>query len=101
MTRSKPNKNTKKYLKHNKGFYGRKKNCLKLAKQYYIKSLFKKYIDKKNKKRLILKKKIALINFFSRIYFGLSYSKFVYILKINNCKLNKNIILFLLLKTIV
>ncbi|AFP84317.1 50S ribosomal protein L20 [Candidatus Carsonella ruddii] len=101
MTRSKSIKNIKKYFINNKNFYGRKKNCLKLAKQYYIRSLCKKYISIKKKKRLISKNKIILINFFSRLYFGLSYSKFFYILKLNNCKLNKNIILFLLLKIIV
>ncbi|XZR52911.1 MAG: 50S ribosomal protein L20 [Candidatus Carsonella ruddii] len=101
MTRSKKKlqiKKRKKILYFTKGYIGRKKNCFKLSKQYYLKSLYKKYISKKIKKRIFNKKKNILINIIFRIYFGLSYNKIIFLLKKNYCIINKLKIIFLLLK---
>ncbi|AFP83765.1 ribosomal protein L20 [Candidatus Carsonella ruddii CS isolate Thao2000] len=101
MTRSTKNIKTKKkfYFKFSKKFIGRK-NCYKLSKQYSIKSLNYKFIDKKKKINILKKKKNSLINFLLRIYYGINYSNFVFILKNNNCKINKLKILIILLKLI-
>ncbi|WP_433928043.1 50S ribosomal protein L20 [Candidatus Carsonella ruddii] len=90
----------KKYLKYTKSFIGRKNNCFKLSKQYFIKSLCKNYISKKNKKRIYSIKKNIIINFIFRIYFGFSYNKLIFLLKKNYCKINKLKIIFLLIKLI-
>ncbi|MBY0585402.1 mitochondrial large ribosomal subunit protein bL20m [Candidatus Carsonella ruddii] len=103
MTRSSKSlqiKKRKKYLNYTKGFLGRKKNCFKLSKQYFIKSLCKNYKDKKLKKRIFSKKKIIIINYIFRIYFGFSYNKIIFLLKKNYCKINKLKIIFLLIKLI-
>lgn len=91
-------KKRKKYLNYTKGFFGKKKNCFKLSKQYYIKSLCKNYIGKKIKKRFFSIKKIIIINFIFRLYFGFSYNKLVFLLKKNYCNINKIKIIFLLIK---
>ncbi|WMC20368.1 MAG: 50S ribosomal protein L20 [Candidatus Carsonella ruddii] len=103
MTRSKKKlqiKKRKKILFFTKGYIGRKKNCFKISKQYFLKSLYKKYIDKKKKKRIFSIKKNILINLIFRIYFGLSYNKIIFLLKKNYCIINKLKIIFLLLITI-
>lgn len=102
MTRSRNSfsKIKKKYLNYTKSFSGRKKNCFKLSKQYYIRSLNKSYFGKKTKKRFFLSKKIIIINYISRLYFGLSYNKLIFLLKINNCNLNKLNLIHILLKLI-
>ncbi|WP_432790391.1 50S ribosomal protein L20 [Candidatus Carsonella ruddii] len=92
-------KKRKKYTNFTKGFFGRKKNCFKLSKQYYLKSLNKRYISIKNKKRIFSEKKNILINFIFRIYYGISYNKLFFFLKSNYCKINKLKIIYILLKT--
>ncbi|MGK2931068.1 MAG: 50S ribosomal protein L20 [Candidatus Carsonella ruddii] len=93
-------KKRKKYLKFTKSFKGRKNNCYKLSKQYFLKSLNKKYCSQKNKKRLFSFKKNKIINFIFRLYFGFSYNKLIFILKKNYCEINKLKIIFLLIKLI-
>ncbi|BCG49325.1 50S ribosomal protein L20 [Candidatus Carsonella ruddii] len=93
-------KKRKKYTSFTKGFFGRKNNCFKLSKQYYLRSLNKRYINTKTKKRIFSKKKNILINFIFRIYYGFSYNKLLFILKNNYCKINKLKIIYILLKTI-
>ncbi|AFP84136.1 ribosomal protein L20 [Candidatus Carsonella ruddii HT isolate Thao2000] len=92
-------KKRKKFL--TKSYFGRKKNCYKLSKQYYIKSLEKKYINIKKKKRILKKKKNIIINIIFRVYFGLSYNKIIFLLKKNYCIINKLKIIYLLLKLII
>ncbi|AFP83956.1 50S ribosomal protein L20 [Candidatus Carsonella ruddii] len=104
MTRSSKSlqiKKRKKILFYTKTYLGRKKNCFKLSKQYFIKSLEKKYKNIKIKKRILNKKKTTIINILFRIYFGISYNKVICLLKKNYCIINKLKIIFLLLKLII
>ncbi|BFI90923.1 50S ribosomal protein L20 [Candidatus Carsonella ruddii] len=104
MTRSKKKlqiKKRKKILNFTKGYIGRKKNCFKSSKQYYLRSLYKRYISQKLKKIFFNKKKNVLLNVMFRTYFGLSYNKIMFLLKKNYCIINKLKIILLLLETII
>jgi large subunit ribosomal protein L20 len=66
----------KKVLKAAKGFYGRRKNTIRIAKQAVEKSLQYNYRDRKNKKREFRALWIQRINAATREH-GLTYSRFI------------------------
>lgn len=69
-------KSRKKILKRSKGFYGKRRNCYKIAKQSVMKALKNAYIDRRRKKRDFRKLWITRIGAASKNR-GLSYSKFI------------------------
>ena len=66
----------KKVYKAAKGFYGRRKNTIRVAKQAVEKSMQYAYRDRKNKKRTFRALWIQRLNAAVRP-FGLNYSKFI------------------------
>ena len=66
----------KKVLDQAKGFYGRRKNTIRVAKQAVEKSMQYAYRDRKNKKRTFRALWIQRINAAVR-EFGLTYSRFI------------------------
>ena len=67
----------KKVLKAAKGFYGRRKNTIRIAKQAVEKSKQYAYRDRKNRKRSFRALWIQRINAASR-NLGLTYGRFIY-----------------------
>jgi len=78
----------KKILKLAKGFFGTKKSNYRTAKEAVEKALLYSYRDRRNKKRDFRVLWNVRINAAVRDY-GLSYSRFIYGLKIANIKLNR------------
>ena len=66
----------KKVLKAAKGFYGRRKNTIRIAKQAVEKSLQYAYRDRKNRKRNFRALWIQRINAAARLN-GLTYGRFI------------------------
>ena len=66
----------KKILKQAKGFYGRRKNTIRIAKQSVEKALQYEYVGRKLKKRTFRALWIQRLNAAVR-EFGLTYSKFI------------------------
>jgi large subunit ribosomal protein L20 len=66
----------KKVLKAAKGFYGRRKNTIRIAKQAVEKSLQYAYRDRKNRKRTFRALWIQRLNAAVRAH-GLTYSRFI------------------------
>ena len=66
----------KKVLKAAKGYYGRRKNTIRIAKQAVEKGMQYAYRDRKNKKRTFRALWIQRLNAAVRP-FGLNYSKFI------------------------
>lgn len=66
----------KKVLKAAKGYYGRRKNTIRIAKQAVEKALQYQYRDRKNRKRNFRALWIQRINAGVREY-GLTYSRFI------------------------
>ena len=66
----------KKVLKAAKGFYGRRKNTIRIAKQAVEKSLQYAYRDRKNRKRNFRALWVQRINAGAREH-GLSYGRFI------------------------
>lgn len=66
----------KKVIKQSKGFYGRSKNCFRIAVQRLEKSLQYAYRDRKARKRDFRGLWIQRINAAARLH-GLTYSKFI------------------------
>ena len=66
----------KKVLKAAKGFYGRRKNTIRIAKQAVEKSMQYAYRDRKNKKRTFRALWIQRLNAAVRLH-GLTYSRFI------------------------
>ena len=66
----------KKVLKAAKGFYGRRKNTIRIAKQAVEKSMQYAYRDRKNRKRTFRALWIQRLNAAVRP-FGLTYSRFI------------------------
>ena len=87
MTRKRRNKT----LKLAKGYFGAKSKHFKMAKQAVMKSGQYAYIGRKQKKRQFRQLWIARINAAARIN-GLSYSKFMYGLKLANIDLNRKML---------
>lgn len=81
-------KRTKKLLKRCKGFYGDRKNHLKLSKDAVMSALAYNYKHRKQKKRDFRSLWITRIGVAAKIY-GISYSKLINGLKKVGCALNR------------
>lgn len=84
-------KKTKKVLKQAKGYYGSKSKLYRTANQAVMKSLNYAYIGRKQRKRDFRRLWIARINAAVRPY-GMSYSRFINALKVNNIDINRKIL---------
>lgn len=81
----------KRVLKLAKGYYGRRKNVWTVAKNAVEKGLQYAYVGRKQKKRNFRALWIQRINAGVRQY-GLSYSKFIGLLKEKNIDLNRKVL---------
>ncbi|WP_343184123.1 50S ribosomal protein L20 [Buchnera aphidicola (Ceratovacuna keduensis)] len=81
----------KKVLKKAKGYYGARSRIYRVANQAVIKASQYSYRDRRQKKRQFRKLWISRINAESRLY-NLSYSNFLYGLKISNIIINRKIL---------
>lgn len=86
----------KKIIKKAKGFFGRRKNVWTITKNAVEKAMQYSYIGRKLKKRDFRSLWIQRINAGVRKY-GISYSKFINLLKINNIILNRKILVDLII----
>lgn len=80
-----------KILRLAKGFRGRAKNCIRIARERVEKSLQYAYRDRKNKKREMRRLWITRINAGSRQY-GMRYSDFIHGLQDENIQLNRKML---------
>ena len=81
----------KKILKQAKGYFGAKHYRFRNANQAVMKSLSYAYVGRKDKKSDFRKLWITRINAAARMN-GLSYSKFMYGLKLANIDLNRKVL---------
>ncbi len=84
-------KRRKKILKQAKGYWGRRKNNLRRAKETLLRALAYAYRDRKQRKRDFRSLWITRINAAVRPY-GLSYSKFMGALNKAGVKLNRKVL---------
>ena len=84
-------KRHKKILKLAKGFYGNKSRNFKAANPAVMRALRSAYVGRKNKKRDFRRLWIARINAGARMN-GLSYSKFIYGLKVANVQIDRKVL---------
>ncbi|NGX63868.1 MAG: 50S ribosomal protein L20 [Candidatus Anoxychlamydiales bacterium] len=84
-------KRRKRVLKLAKGFYGDRKNHIRLTKDAVMKALAYNYIHRKKKKSDFRKLWIIRINVAAKIN-GISYSKFMYGLKKAECLINRKVL---------
>jgi len=85
------NKRKRAILKQTKGFWGSKSKLVRVANQALMKSLQYAYIGRKLRKRDMRQLWITRINAACRQN-GLSYSKFMNGLKVNNINLNRKVL---------
>ncbi len=78
----------KKIISANAGYFGKKKNCIKTAKDAFMKSGQYAYRDRRQKKRDFRSLWILRINAAARLN-GTTYSKFINALKIKGIELNR------------
>ncbi|MBD2844230.1 50S ribosomal protein L20 [Paenibacillus sp. IB182496] len=81
----------KRILKLAKGYYGSKHRLFKTAKEQVMKSLLYAYRDRRQRKRDFRKLWITRINAAARQN-GLSYSKFMYGLKLAGVEMNRKML---------
>ena len=81
----------KKVLKQAKGFYGRRKSTIRVAKQAVDKSLQYAYRDRRNKKRDFRSLWIVRINAAARLN-GMSYSQFMSGVKKANIDIDRKVL---------
>ena len=84
-------KNHKKVLKLAKGYYGGKSKLFKTANETVIRALWNSYVGRRLKKRDFRKLWITRINAGVRDH-GLSYSRFIYGLKVANISINRKML---------
>ena len=84
-------KRRKRILKMAKGFYGDRKNHIRLTKDAVMKALAYNYIHRKDKKSDFRKLWIIRINVAAKIN-GMSYSKLICGLKKAGCLINRKIL---------
>ena len=84
-------KHHKKVLKLAKGFRGGESKLYRVANQAVMRSMQNAYIGRKHKKRDFRRLWIARINAAARMN-GLSYSKFMYGLKLANIDINRKML---------
>ncbi|MCX8515786.1 MAG: 50S ribosomal protein L20 [Alphaproteobacteria bacterium] len=78
----------KKVLKKAKGYFGRRKNTIRVAKQAVEKAAQYAYRDRRNKKRVMRGLWIQRINAATRLH-GLTYNRFIDGLKKSNINLDR------------
>jgi len=81
----------KKVIAHNKGNLGTRHRLFKRANETMLKSLWYAYRDRRARKRDLRRLWISRINAAARIN-GLSYSKFIYAMKIANIQINRKML---------
>ena len=84
-------KRRKKILKQAKGYFGRRKNVWSVAKNAVEKAMLYSYRDRKVKKREFRALWIQRINAGAREH-GLSYSKFMGLLKVKQIDMNRKVL---------
>ena len=84
-------KNHKKVLKLAKGYYGGKSRLFRTANESVIRALRNAYVGRRLKKRDFRRLWIARINAATRMN-GLSYSKFMYGLKLAGVEMNRKML---------
>ena len=84
-------KKRRKIMKLAKGYYGAKSKLNRVAREAVMKSLSYAYVGRKNKKRDFRQLWIARINAACRLN-GISYSKFMYGLKLAEITLNRKVL---------
>ncbi len=84
-------KKRRKILKQAKGYFGSKSKLYRVARQAVMKSQNYAYVGRKRKKRDFRQLWIARINAAARMN-GLSYSRFMYGLKLNEIDLNRKVL---------
>ncbi len=81
----------KRLLKRAKGFWGDRKNHLKMTKDAVMRALAFNYVHRKQKKRDFRKLWITRLSAASKIH-GLSYSKLIHGLKKSGCELDRKVL---------
>ncbi|MFA5250529.1 MAG: 50S ribosomal protein L20 [Parachlamydiales bacterium] len=81
----------KRLFKQAKGFYGDRKNHIRLTKDAVMKAMAYNYVHRKDRKADFRKLWIIRLNVAAKIH-GLSYSKFILGLKKAGCRLNRKIL---------
>lgn len=81
----------KRLLKRAKGFWGDRKNHLKMTKDAVMRALAFNYVHRKQKKRDFRRLWITRLSAASKIH-GISYSKLVYGLKKSRCELDRKML---------
>ncbi len=81
----------KKVLKSAKGYYGRNKNCYRIAKERVDKAMQYSYRDRRVRRRDFRSLWIVRLNAAVR-EFGLKYSTFINLLKKENIVLNRKVL---------
>jgi large subunit ribosomal protein L20 len=81
----------KKVLKAAKGYYGRRKNTIRIAKQAVEKGLQYQYRDRKNRKRSFRALWIQRINAAVREH-GLTYSRFIDMLNKSGIEMDRKVL---------
>ncbi|MBR5439592.1 MAG: 50S ribosomal protein L20 [Clostridia bacterium] len=84
-------KKRRKIMKLAKGYFGSKSKLYRVARQAVMKSLSYAYVGRKRRKRDFRKLWIARINAGCRLN-GISYSKFMYGLKLAGITLNRKVL---------
>jgi len=84
-------KKRRKILRLAKGYFGNKSKNYRIARQAVMKSLNYAYVGRRLRKRDMRKLWIARINAAARLN-GLSYSKFMYGLKVSGVNLNRKVL---------
>ena len=84
-------KKRRKIFKLSKGYFGSKSKSYRIAPEAVMKSLMYAYIGRKRRKRDFRQLWIARINAAARLN-GLSYSKFMYGLKLAEVQLNRKVL---------
>ncbi|KAF5931185.1 hypothetical protein HYC85_032058 [Camellia sinensis] len=83
--------NKKEILKLAKGFRGRAKNCIRIARERVEKALQYSYRDRRNKKRDMRSLWIERINAGTRLH-GVNYGNFMHGLTKENIQLNRKVL---------
>lgn len=81
----------KRMLRRTKGYFGDRKNHLRLTKEAVMRALAFNYVHRKQKKRKFRRLWITRLSAASKIH-GISYSKFIFGLKKARCELDRKIL---------
>lgn len=81
----------KRILKQAKGFWGDRKNHLRLSKEAVMRALAFSWIHRKQKKRNFRSLWIMRLSAATKIH-GISYSKFIHGLKLAQCELDRKVL---------